>query len=142
MDYDSFTAFADRCKKVWQDFKDSFEEPELKAFLKKSYAVISHPRGQLSLGTTDFRTIALESPGFLVSNQASSSLLKHIDETEGLKNDSEERSKKERARIEKWFQELDPARLKFEDPRLEIRFPFLRMEFIQEIKRSCLWTKA
>lgn len=138
MDYESFIAFAERSKKLWQDFKDSFQEPELKAYLKNSYAVLSHLSGQLYLGSTDFRTIAMESPSFLVSNQARESLIKHVKELEALKKDSEERSKKDRARIEKWFEEFDPKRLKFEEPRLEVRFPSLKMDFIQRIKRSPL----
>lgn len=138
MDYENFVTRAELFKKIWQEFKDSFHEPELKAYLKHSYAVLSHASGQLYLGSTDFRTIAMESPSFLVPNQASSSLIKHVRELEGLKKDSEERSKKERARIEKWFQEFDPQRLKFEEPRLEVRFPSLKMDLIQRMKQSPL----
>jgi len=137
MDYEDFVAFAERSKKLWQEFKNSFNEPEeLKEYLKNSYAVLSHPFGQLYLGSTDFRTIAMESPSFLVSNQARESLIKHVKELEALKKDSEERSKKERARIEEWFEEFNPQRLKLEEPRLEVRFPSLKMDLIQRIKQS------
>jgi len=137
MDYEDFVAFAERSKKLWQEFKNSFSEPEeLRNYLKNSYAVLSHPSGQVYLGSTDFRTIAMESPSFLVSNQARESLIKHVKELEALKKDSEERSKKERARIEKWFEEFNPQRLKFEEPRLEVRFPSLKMDLIQRIKQS------
>ena len=138
MDYENFVAHSEQCKKVWKEFKDSFVEEELKEFFKHSYAVLSYPRGQIKLGGSDFRTVALESPGFFVPNQASASLLKHIRELEELKKDSGEQSKKERARIEKWFEEFNPQRLKLEESRLEVRFPSLKMALIQRIKQSPL----
>jgi hypothetical protein len=136
MDYDEFIAYAERAKKIWRRFEESFTDPEIKAFLKQSYAVLAHPRGQVSLNNTDSRAIALESPDFFVPNQASSGLVEHARQLEGIKKDSDERNRKERARIEKWFADFNPRRLKFEEPRLEVRFPVVKIEIIQRIKQN------
>lgn len=138
MDYESFKAYTERCKKIWQDFKDSFKDSDVKNFLKHSYAVLSHPRGQIALGSADFYSIAAESPGFFLPSKPSSSLIEQVRKLELLKREADERNKKERGKIELWLKDFDPARLKFEEPRLEVRFLSLKMELIQRVKRSPL----
>lgn len=140
MDYETFTAHAEHCKKIWQDFKDSFKniftDDDSKNFLKNSYAVLSYSRGQVSLGSADFYAIATESPGFFLPNKASSSLIGRVRTLEMLKKDSSEENKKDREKIEMWLKEFDPARLKLEESQLEVRFPSLKMDLIQRIKQS------
>jgi hypothetical protein len=142
MDYDSFTAFAGRSKEVWKAFKESFEDPCIKDFLKHSYPVLSCPSGQCTLEATDYHSVALWSPKSLVLNKASTSLIEHVRALERLKKEIEGRRnkdeglKKELTKVKKWIDEFDPNRLDFEEHRLEVRFPSLKIELIQKIKQS------
>ena len=142
MDYESFTAYAERCKKMWQDFKESFKEPELKTFLKHSHLVLSCPSGQCTLEAVDYHSGALWSPKSLVSSRASTSLIEHVRKLERLKKEVEGRRskdeglKKELEKEKKWIDEFNPERLELEDHYLEIRFPSLKIELIQKIKQS------
>lgn len=135
MDYKSFQTYAARCKQTWMDSTASVDNPELKSFLKRSYAVLSCPKGQINLDSTDFRTIALKSPESFIPNHASANLLQCVKELEAIKKEFGEDSKLEKARIEKKLQEFDTSELNLEEHRLEIRFPCLRMELIQRIKQ-------
>ena len=75
MDYEEFTALAIRSKEIWKAFKESFEDPYIKAFLKHSHPVLSCPSGQCALEATDYHSVALWSPKSLVANRASTSLI-------------------------------------------------------------------
>ena len=142
MDYDEFTALAGRSKEIWKAFKESFEDPCIKAFLKHSHPVLSCPSGQCALEATDYHSIALWSPKSLVPNRASTGLIHHVQDHEGLKKEIEGRRnkdeglKKEMAKAKVWIDEFDSKRLEIEDHRLEVRFPSLKIELIQKIKQS------
>ncbi len=137
MDYDTFLAHGERCKKVWADFKQSFQDPGLREYLKNSYAVLSCSTGQqIPLDSINAQSIAVSSPGSFTPNKASKSLIEHVRLLQVLKKETEISRKDERNRVEKWLKEFDRQKLEFEDHRLEIRFPFLKTDFIQEIKRS------
>ena len=56
-------------------------------------------------------------------------------EIEGRRN-KDEGLKKELVKARAWIDEFDPKRLEFEDHRLEVRFPSLKIELSQKIKRS------
>lgn len=134
--YLGFIAYGERCKTVWRQFKESFQDPGLKEFLKESYPVLSSLSGHISLDGLDVQTIASSSPGSFVPNEASKSLIAHIRLLESLKKDNEASGKTERGRVEKWLREFDRQKLEFEEHQLEVRFASLRMDLIQEIKRS------
>ena len=142
MDYDEFIALAERSKEIWKAFKESFDDPCIKDFLKHSHPVLSCPSGQCALEATDYHSVALWSPKSLVANRASTSLIHHVQEHEGLKKEIEGRRnkdealKKEMAKAKAWIDEFDSKRLEFEDHRLEVRFPSLKIELIQKIKQS------
>mgnify|MGYP001497893940 CR=1 FL=1 len=143
MEYEEFTDLAKRSKEVWKAFKESFEDPRIKEFLKHSHPVLSCPSGQCFLEATDYHSVAQWSPGSLVSNRASASLIAHVGALERLKKEVEGRRndegvKKELAKAQAWIDEFDPKRLEFEPHRLEVRFPALRIELIQMIKQSPL----
>lgn len=144
MDYDSFTALAGRSKEIWKTFKESFEDPCIKAYLKHSHPVLSCPLGQCALEAADYHSVALLSPKSLVTSRARTSLIHHVQEHERLKKELEGRRnkdeglKKELAKAKTWIDEFDPSRLEFEEHRLEVRFPSLKMELIQKIKQSPL----
>ena len=144
MDYEEFTALASRSKEIWKSFKQSFVEPDLEEFLKKSHPVLSCPSGQCALEATDYHSVALWSPKSLVHSRASSSLIHHVQEHERLKKELEGRRhkdeglKKELAKAKTWIDEFDPLRLELEEHRLEARFPSLKIGLIQTIKQSPL----
>ena len=142
MDYDSFLALAGRSKEIWRSFKDSFEDPCIKDFLKHSHPVLSCPSGQCALEATDYHSVALWSPKSLVPGRASASLIHHVQEHENLKKEIEGRRnkdeglKKDLIKAKTWIDEFDSKRLEFEEHWLEVRFPSLKTELIQRIKQS------
>lgn len=142
MDYDSFLALVRRSKEIWKSFKESFEDPCIKDFLKHSHPVLSCPSGQCALEATDYHSVALWSPKSLVHSRASASLIHHVQEHERLKKELEGRRnkdeglKKEMNKAKAWIDEFDPQRLELEEHRLEVRFPSLRIDLIQKIKQS------
>ncbi len=136
MDYDNLVACYERSKKVWEDFKQSFQDPSLKAFLTDSSPVLSCINGQIPLDGLDISSVATSSPGSFIPNRASKSLIEHVRLLESLKKETEATAKAERGRIEKWLREFNRQKLDFAEHRLEIRFATMRMDFIQVIKRS------
>ena len=54
---------------------------------------------------------------------------------EGRRN-KDESLKKELAKAKAWIDEFDPKRLELDNHRLEVRFPSLKIELIQQIKQS------
>lgn len=136
MDYDTFLAHGERCKKVWADFKQSFDDPGLKEYLKKSYPVLNCSTGQIPLDSLDANSIAATSPGSFVPTKASKSLIEHVRCLEHLKKETEISRKTERRRVEKWLKEFDRQKLEFREHRLEVRFQSLKIDLVQEIKRS------
>jgi len=136
MDHESFNAFVANCKKAWLDFTASVDDPELKSFLKKSYAVLTCPKGQINLDSTDFRTIALESPESFIPNHASAAILKCLKDLEDIKKEFGEEARLEKKRLEKKLQEFDANELNLEEHQLEVRFASLSVKCIQAIKRS------
>jgi hypothetical protein len=142
MDYESFTAHVLRCRQIWQDFQQSFDDPDLKTFLKHSYPVLCCLSGQCTLEAADYYSLALWSPRSLIPNKASGSLIEHIRALESLKKDGEsrrnkdEKFKKEQDKVKKRLEEFNFGRLELEDHRLEVRFPSLKMDLIQKIKMS------
>ncbi|MEI7752159.1 MAG: hypothetical protein WCJ71_08740 [Candidatus Omnitrophota bacterium] len=144
MNYEEFTALASRSKEIWKAFKESFEDPRTKDYLKHSHPVLSCPLGQCALEATDYHSVALWSPKSLVHGRASSSLIHHVQEHERLKKELEGRRnkdeglKKELTKAKAWIDEFDPQRLDFEEHRLEARFPSLKIDIIQKIKQSPL----
>lgn len=136
MDHNTFMEYGEHCKKVWENFKQSFHDSRLKAYLKHAHAVLSCVSGQISLDALDANAIATSSPGSFIPNRASKSLIEHVRLLENLKKETEVSVKTERSRVEKWLREFDRQKLGFEDHRLEIRFASLKMDLIQEIKRS------
>ena len=142
MNYAEFTALANRSKEIWRSFKKSFEGPDFEDFLKKSHPVLSCPSGQCALEAADYHSIALWSPKSLIQNRASSSLINHVQEHERLRKEMEggrnkdEKQKKELAKIKAWIDEFDSERLELEKHLLEIRFPSLKTELVQQIKQS------
>ncbi len=142
MEYEEFTALASRSKEIWKAFKESFEDSCIKDFLKHSHPVLSCPSGQCTLEATDYHSLVLWSPKSLVPSRASTSLIHHVQEHERLKKEIEGRRnkdeslKKELAKAKAWIDEFDPKRLELDNHRLEVRFPSLKIELIQQIKQS------
>ena len=136
MDHDSFMAYGERCRKVWCEFQDSFHDSRLKTYLKHAHAVLSCASGQIPLDGLDACSIAMSSLGSFISSRASKNLIEHVRLLESLKKETEATAKTERGRVEKWLRKFNRRKLEFEEHRLEIRFASLKMDLIQEIKRS------
>lgn len=136
MHHHDFTTYSERCKEVWQKFKESFHDPRLKTYLKHAHAVLSCASGQIPLDGLDISSVAMYSPQSFTPNRASKSLIEHVRLLESLKKETEATAKAERGRVEKWLREFHREKLEFEEHRLEIRFASLKVAFIQEIKRS------
>jgi len=131
-----------RSKKIWQDFKQDFDNSDLQTFLKHSYPVLCCPSGQCNLDASDHCSMAAWSPESFVPNQESAALIEHVRVLNHIRREFERRGsrdlevKKELGAARDQLDNFDPSLLEFQEHRLEARFSYLNMSFIQQIKKS------
>jgi hypothetical protein len=142
MDYDTFVSFVKQCRETWQSFKESFEHPEFKSFLKHSYPVLVCGAEQCSLDATDAYSIALNTPKFLLRTEIASAYVDLVRELERFRKEFSGRGDKDKkfykkfGSTQKHVDQFNIWDLQFADCNLEVRFPTLRIDLIQSLKES------
>ena len=118
--------------KAWQALKDELEG-EIKEYINRSKLVIDYEQWQHPYNFNDVLSIAVDYPNFLVKDKAGAEI---IDIAKRYKN-AKEKDKEEKKKAVREAHEFDVERLYVIDNTGEIRFPELRIDFIQKIKHSC-----
>jgi len=117
--------------KVWDKLKDEFGG-DIRKFLDKSYLVVAYDYGQVSFELREPYSIALESPSFFIPNSRSEQLTALIKEFTVLN----EYNSLKRSKMRKELEKFNTSGLSVKNFRAEVRFPFLKFAYIQEIKQS------
>ena len=117
--------------RAWQELKDEFED-EVRKYLDRSNLVISYGKWQYPYNTNDVLSVAIDYPDFFVKDKAGHEI---IDIAKQYK-DAKERDSEEKNKAICKAHEFDLEHLYVVDNTGEIRFPELRIDFIQKIKQS------
>lgn len=115
---------------VWEVLRVEFSG-DIRKFLSQSYLVIVYGAKQMPFELNDPPGIAIEYPDFYRVDGHSKGLLKLVAEYKIKDQDS--KNKKD---LLKEMQAIKPEHLSVVDFNVEIRFPAVKIDFIQKIKLS------
>ena len=117
---------------AWKNLKEDFKGGDVEKFLKGSSLEIFYTGGQMSFSVNDPFSVALSNPDFFINNPVSVSLLELAKEYKAIKDKNSDQAKDvmEDVKCE------DIENLEVVDYRVEIIFPTIDMDIIQELKKS------
>ena len=133
-------------RKTWEAMKEEFNG-DARAFLNGSRLVITYGpdmAGQIDYGSTDIYSIAIDDPDFLIKDVAGSKLISLAKQYKSAKDSIptlrskavRELTKQLISRLTWRLEGFDRQCLNVVENQVEVRFPTLKMDFIQQIKKS------
>ena len=133
-------------RKAWDVMKEEFDG-DIREFLNSSYLVITYGpdmAGQMDHKITDIYSIAIDNPDFFIKDDVGKSIT-HLARQHKIAKDSiltlrSEDMRKLTAqsisRLTRLLETFDTQCLNVVENQSEVRFPTLKMDFIQQMKKS------
>ena len=122
-------------EQIWQNLKADYAEGNVQKFLKGSSLEVFYTEGQMSFSVSDPVSVAIHNPNFFIENSFSVPLVDLAMEYKVIKDKNSDEAKNVMNRLR--FMKTD--NLQVVEHRVEIIFPTVDMDIIQELKKS-RWT--
>ena len=139
-------------KKAWDAMKEEFNG-DIREFLNSSYLVITYGpdmAGQMDYKIANIYSIAIDNPDFFIKDDVGKSITRLARQHKIAKDSiltlrSEDMKKltvQSISRLTRLLETFDTQCLNVVENQAEVRFPMLKMDFIQQVKESKYCDKA